>query len=641
MLKEAFEMARKFRLILFLLLALTLTPLSSGRAQPSGLPVDVPRQDVFIADQIIRYTSVDNFNMWVNGVDTPNRHALLMETLWYADAETGKTVYGAAAADPVYNKDFTEMTVKLRDNIAWSDGVPFSADDLVYTVQTIMSNPKLNAWNSVLTQYVAKVEKVDNSTVKFTLKESNPRFHYNFMARWNGVYMMPKHVFEKVTGPLEDFKFNPPVSLGAYVIKQSDPNGNWDLYQRRDDWQKTSAGIIVGKPGPKYILTILYGDSSKKAIAMARGDLDVSFDFDYEAFQSLLKSTPTAQSWYKDFPWAYPGESDSRFYLFNYAKEPLFQNKDVRWALALALDIVDIQTNYVGGVVPVDALAEPATAAFSKLYHKPLKDWLANLQIEIEKGTMYKPWDPTVPQQILEWAKEQKYNVTGNPEDLFGIGWWKHDPEVAERLLIKNGFKRGPDKKWLRPDGKPWQIEILAAQDEPDAFRMAQAAQDQWKAFGIDAKSVGVERPVWDQRRFAGDFQIAVEWGSWNTSFPNGDKWQQIRCLRSNYYLDMPTAFNSNGGCVESRLKTDMFDKIIDDLAKVDPSSPEALKLNQDFVKLIAENMYEIDGLTFKKFTTFDSRYWKGFPSSDNAFGYPQYWFQIGKYVYQHLEPAK
>ncbi len=84
-----------------------------------------------------------------------------------------------------------------------------------------------------------------------------------------------------------------------------------------------------------------------------------------------------------------------------------------------------------------------------------------------------------------------------------------------------------------------------------------------------------------------------------------------------------------------------MFDKIIDDLGKVDPASPEALKLDQDFVKLIAENMYEIDGLTFKKFTTWDSRYWKGFPASDNAFGYPQYWFEIGKYVYQHLEPAK
>ena len=44
-----------------------------------------------------------------------------------------------------------------------------------------------------------------------------------------------------------------------------------------------------------------------------------------------------------------------------------------------SLDIVDIQTNYIGGVAPVTALPEPATSALSKLYHQPLKDWLAGL----------------------------------------------------------------------------------------------------------------------------------------------------------------------------------------------------------------------------------------------------------------------
>jgi peptide/nickel transport system substrate-binding protein len=254
---------------------------------------------------------------------------------------------------------------------------------------------------------------------------------------------------------------------------------------------------------------------------------------------------------------------------------------------------------------------------------------------------MYKPWDATVPEQIAQWAKDEKYNVTGDPATLFGIGWWKHDPDVAERLLVKNGFKRGADKKWLTPDGKPWQIEILAAQDEPDAFRMANAAQDEWKAFGIDAKAVGVERPVWNQRIPAGDFQIAVNWGNWNTSFPNGDKWQAIRCLRSNFYPEPRAASNANGGCNDTRLKTDSLDKIIDTLGKTDPASPDALKLNQDFVKTWVENLYSIDMLSFKKFITWDSRYWKGFPTAEDPSVFPEYWFQIGKFTWMHLQPAK
>lgn len=633
-------MARKLRFLLFALLVLSLVPTSLGRAQ-SGLPVDVPRKDVFVADQIFRYDNVDNYNMWVNGVNTPTRHGLLMDTLWYSDAETGKRVYGAAVSDPVYNKDFTEMTVKLRDNLAWSDGTPFNADDLVYTVQTIVSNPKLDAWHVPLDQYVAKVEKTDDFTVKFTLKESNPRFHYYFETRWNGVYMMPKHVFEKIKEPLETYKNNPPVTLGAYTVKQVDPNGFWELFQRRDDWQKTSAGIVAGKSGPKYVLSIFYGDSGKKAIAMSRGDLDVAFDFDYEAFQSVLKSTPTARSWYKDFPWAYPNEIDSRFYAFNYAKEPLFSNKDVRWALALALDIVDIQTNYIGGVTTVTAIPEPATSALSKLYHQPLKDWLANLQIEIEKGTMYKPWDATVPEQIAQWAKDQKYNISGDPASLFGIGWWKHDPAVAERLLIKNGFKRGPDKKWLTPDGKPWKLEVMAPNDEPDAFRMANAAQDQWKAFGIDTTAAGVERNVWNTRYQTGDFQIAVPWGTWNISLANGDKWINIQCLKSSYFVAPPDTYFKTGGCNEMRLKVDGLDALIDKMTKTDPQSPDGIKLGQDFVKLWTENMYAINAVTFKKFITWDSRYWKGFPTSENPNVFPEYWFMIGKFTFQGLEPAQ
>ncbi|MEZ4680138.1 MAG: ABC transporter substrate-binding protein [Caldilineaceae bacterium] len=47
-------------------------------------------------------------------------------------------LYDAAISDPVYNEDFTQMNVDLRDNIYWSDGEQFTADDLVYTVELIV-----------------------------------------------------------------------------------------------------------------------------------------------------------------------------------------------------------------------------------------------------------------------------------------------------------------------------------------------------------------------------------------------------------------------------------------------------------------------------------------------------------------------
>ncbi|HVU10858.1 MAG TPA: ABC transporter substrate-binding protein [Phototrophicaceae bacterium] len=632
-------MVRKWVFLVLLLLVLAPAALE---AQPSGLPVDVPRNQVFVADQILQYTDVDNFNMWVSSTTTPNRHAMLMDTLWYSDAETGQRVYGAAVSDPVYNSDFTEMTVKLRDNIYWSDGVQFNADDLVYTVQTIMANPKLDSWYAPLHQWVKSVEKVDDYTVKFTLTAPNPRFHYYFEARWNGVYMMPKHVFEKVTDPLETYKFNPPVSLGAYTFQQGDPNGFWDLYKLRDDWQRTSVGITVGQPGPQYILTIFYGDSTKKAIAMTRGDLDVAFDFDYEAFESLLQSDPTARSWYKDFPWAYPNEIDSRYLAFNYQKDPLFQNEDVRWALTLATDIVDLQTNYIGGVAKVTAMAQPATAALSKLYYDPMKDWLEGLTINTPNDPNYKPFDDTVPDQIASWAQDQGYTVSGSAADEFGIGWWKHDTDTAEALLTKNGFKRDSDGNWLTPDGQPWKIDVLAPNDEPDAFRIANAIQDQWKAFGIDATADGVVRSVWTQRTNSGDFDIEVPWGNYNLSLANGDKWLNIDCLRSNYFVPMPDNYNSKGGCNDMRLQNiPGLDDLIDKMTNTDPQSQDSITEGQDFLKMFTQNMYVIPVVTFKKFITWDSRYWTGFPTAEDPTVFPEYWFQIGKFTYAHLKPAQ
>ncbi len=59
-----------------------------------------------------------------------------MDTFWYIDPDKGLDGVwdnSLAAEKPIYNADFTEMTVKLRRGIYWSDGVEFTADDVVYT----------------------------------------------------------------------------------------------------------------------------------------------------------------------------------------------------------------------------------------------------------------------------------------------------------------------------------------------------------------------------------------------------------------------------------------------------------------------------------------------------------------------------
>jgi peptide/nickel transport system substrate-binding protein len=581
---------------------------------PSQLPVDVPREEVFVADQIFRYSLLDNYNVWIPNGTTPHRHALMHETLWYRDAETGERINGVAASDPIYNEDFTQLNVDLRDNIYWSDGVQFTADDLVYTVELLKATPELaqSGWSAEFNATLESVEKTGDFSVQFNLNQSAPRFHTLFETRWNGVYMMPKHIFETVEDPVT-FAFTEPVVLGVYNVVEADPNGYWELFERREDWERTPAGIIVGKPGPKYVLTVFYGDSAKKVIAMNRGDLDVFFDVDFEAFQSVIDTTATARSWYQEFPWAYPNEIDVRHFVFNQEADPIYANKDVRWALALALDIVDLQTEYIGGVAKVTVMPVPPTASLGKKYLEPLEEWLLNLEIEVAPGEMYKPYDPTIPDQIAAWAEAQGYTVPGTPREVFGTGWWKYDPETAEKLLVKNGFSRDGSGKWLKPDGTPWTLEIQSPPDENDAFRMANAAADLWSDFGIDVNLVGLERSVWEQNLNVGQYEVSTPWYSFVLA--SGDSWPQTRGWHPDLYVPTGEDARSSGGNNVARINDPTVGELIDAMVPVNPDSDENVAITTDLLKHWVEEMYFITPIAFKKFVTWDERYWTSFPT--------------------------
>ena len=114
-------------------------------------PSDVPRKETLIVEN--PEGTIKNagwFNIWaVNaGGRSTGLQQLAMDTFWYIDPDHG--LDGAwdnslASEPPIYNADFTEMTVKLRPGIFWSDGVEFTADDVVFTVKTHLNTKGLVA----------------------------------------------------------------------------------------------------------------------------------------------------------------------------------------------------------------------------------------------------------------------------------------------------------------------------------------------------------------------------------------------------------------------------------------------------------------------------------------------------------------
>jgi peptide/nickel transport system substrate-binding protein len=625
----------KMRSLLVSILLLTMIAVMTIPAQ-AILPPDIPREDTLIVDQIFRYATPNNFNIWTTAASEATRHAFGYDTLWFIDQQTGEWINSLAAEPPIYNEDYTEMTVNLREGIYWSDGIEFTAEDLVWTVKLLKNNPGMR-WAAELALYVQDVVKVNDHAATFHLTKPNPRFHYNFTVRWNGVYMQPKHIWEDVENPME-YTFNPMVSLGAYVPRDTDPTGYWELWELRDDWQQTTSGIITGKPGPKYILTIFYGPNEKKVMAMNNHELDVLMDLDYEAFDALIRRNQYARSWYKDFPWAWTDEADTRVFAINQEVFP-YNLPDVRWALTLALDIVEIQTEYVGGVTRVTPIPQPASVFHMEHYHKKYLPWLKEFQLDLGDGEYFAPFDETVPFRIADWARKQGYSIPTDNEaimNMFGIGWWKYAPEIAEELLARNGFTKDKQGKWLLPDGAPWKISIIAAPDEADAYRIGMGAMDLWEDFGVEVEIETLERNPFYTRQNLGDFDLSTTWGQASGGNANfvADKWPFMYNFHSDFYRPIGESSTNN----LMRIKSEVIDDIVDRLGALHPSDPNVPALEEEFFKYWTENMFGIHTLSFKKFITHDEYYWTNFPTSENAYGQPNYWFMGGRFVYPYLE---
>jgi len=562
--------------------------------------------------------NADWFNVWApgGGSNTNGLQQLSTDALWWINPEGGTDAWHNALATepPIYNEDFTQMTVKLRPGVFWSDGVEFTGDDLVYTVQTQIDHPGMG-WSAPFAVNVASMEQPDANTVVFHLKEPNSRFHTLFTVRWNAAWIMPKHVFEKVPDPLA-YNNNPPVSLGAYVLSTYDKGGNWTIWKLRDDWQRSSIGMDKGEPAVKYVVYRAAGNPDARVIEQRNHNLDVINDIAPEGMFSLMRDSKSTTAWFPGFPFAHPDPTLPSV-LFNLDKAP-FDNKDVRWALAMAIDIRAVALGAYRGAANISALAVPPTGSAPADYFVPMQQWLTDFELDTGARKI-KPYDATIATQVAnmvrpQW-KDQIPTDASQLERMFGFGWWKQDKQAAAELLQKAGFtKQG--NRWMKPDGTPFSFRLQVEGDAiPTLARAGTVIAQQWNELGIDVK-VDVAGPTNGQRLSAGDFDAAIYWTI--------ETWGGHPDL--SFFLDSyHSQFLKPTGEIQpprnlQRWKNAELDKIIEENRKTAFDSPEVPKIGQEFLKLAVNEMPMIPLMAYNKFAPFDTTYWTNYPSADNPY---------------------
>lgn len=599
----------------------------------------VPRKETLILENPTgRVVPADDFNRWRPGMQAASTglQQLGLDALWYIDPDAGiDGVWDNALEEekPIYNKDFTQMTVKLRKGIYWSDGVEFTADDLIYTVEAQKNTPGL-AYTGQFAKYVDHIDKPDNYTVVFHLTTPNSRFHGLFTVRWSACFIMPKHIFEKEKD-IVAFKFNPPISIGAYTLKDYDPNGNWYLWQRREDWQRTTVGRF-GEPAPKYAMYIAPGPSDKKVMAQTAKDLDVIHDIAPEGMITLAKTNPTSKGWFKSFPWAHPDPTLPAVIYNN--EKPGLDNRDVRWALTLAIDIVRVAMASYRGAATISAIHVPPTGLYPKYYFDPLQDWLGNFSIQVD-GQAYKPYDSGVAARIAEEARKSLGNlVPTDPAEIrksIGYGWWKYDLDTAEKLMLQAGCKRDANKKWLLPDGSPLTIAVMAeGETRPVMNRGAAMIVENWNDFGVQATLDVRDNASRAKLALLGQFDVEFGW-TIETWGGHPDLFFFLESWHSALYK--PSGENAVGRN-RMRWKNPELDPIIEGIQHLDFDDPKGIELGLDFIKLAVREMPITPIMSYNVFTVCDETYWKGFPSAEDPYTDPVPNWGNTKYMYVKLK---
>jgi peptide/nickel transport system substrate-binding protein len=164
--------------------------------------------------------------------------------------------------------DYTTVTWKLKDGVVWSDGEPFTADDVVYTWQFV-TKPENGATTTASYSDIANVQAVDKTTAKVTFKAAAAAWFIPFVA--DAGEIIPKHILEKCASATQCDYSQKPVGTGPYVVKDF-KSGDVVNYIANDKFRE---------PNAPYFATVEMkggGDAATAAKAVQTGQADFAWN---------------------------------------------------------------------------------------------------------------------------------------------------------------------------------------------------------------------------------------------------------------------------------------------------------------------------------------------------------------------------
>jgi microcin C transport system substrate-binding protein len=445
----------------------------------------------------------------------------VFETLMVGSADEPFTEYGLVAETIEMPADRSWVAFTLRREARFHDGSPITAEDVVWTLETLKG--KGHPFYRSYYAQVARAEVVGPRRVRFTFARGENRELPLIVGQ------MP--VLSRAHWSTRDFEkttLEPPLGSGPYRIDAVEP-GRTITYRRVKDYWAASLPVNVGRDNFDTIRFDYYRDSTVALEAFKAGQYD-------------FRSENTAKHWATGYtgPAIAAGlirkelienevPTGMQAYVFN-QRRPIFKDPRVRQALASAFDFEWTNKHlFYGAYTRTRSYFSNSELAATGL---PGPDELKVLA----------PFRGKVPDEVFARAYE--------PPATDGSGNLRDNLRQALALLQAAGWTvKG--QRLLNAQGQPMEFEILG--NDPAFERIHLPFAKNLERLGVTARVRTVDTAQYQNRIDNFDFDVVVT--VWPQSLSPGN---EQRDMWHSAVADTPGSRNLAG------IKDPVVDQLID-----------------------------------------------------------------------------
>ncbi|MBW1710178.1 MAG: peptide ABC transporter substrate-binding protein [Deltaproteobacteria bacterium] len=180
----------------------------------------------------------------------------------------GKTDLAPGLAENYFiSVDGKEYTFELRKGLKFSDGTPFDASAVKWSVDRVIALKGDPSW--LVTEFVDRVDVVDKYTVKFVLK--NPVAYFPSLVASVPYYPVNPNIYpvDKIIRDPSEMKGGKLVGLGPYVVRS--------FKRDQEIILEANPNYFGPRPKTKRIVIRYFADATTMRLALEKGEIDLAF----------------------------------------------------------------------------------------------------------------------------------------------------------------------------------------------------------------------------------------------------------------------------------------------------------------------------------------------------------------------------